>query len=98
MGRLPPVDGRGTLLLGALLIFPPVPYVPDWRATLGATYRPDAYWALTAAMRCSGKQYSTPDNTDIISNVYGAFDSFTVVGPARAVQILRNRDRGFRRR
>ncbi|MBB5046358.1 iron complex outermembrane receptor protein [Rhodopseudomonas rhenobacensis] len=56
-----------------------VPYVPDWRATLGATYRPDAYWALTAAMRYSGKQFSTLDNTDIISNVYGAFDSFTVV-------------------
>ncbi|HEY0327861.1 MAG TPA: TonB-dependent receptor [Rhodopseudomonas sp.] len=56
-----------------------VPYVPDWRATLGATYRPDAYWALTAALRYSGKQYSTLDNTDIISNVYGAFDSFTVV-------------------
>lgn len=56
-----------------------VPYIPDWRATLGATYRPNAYWAFTAAARYSGKQYSTLDNTDIVSNVYGAFDSFTVV-------------------
>lgn len=56
-----------------------VPYVPDWRATLGATYRPNAYWAFTAAARYSGKQYSTLDNTDVVSNVYGAFDSFTVV-------------------
>ena len=30
-------------------------------------------------MRYSGKQYSTLDNTDIIPNVFGAFDRFTVV-------------------
>ncbi|MDB5503578.1 MAG: TonB-dependent receptor [Tardiphaga sp.] len=56
-----------------------VPNTPDWRATAGATYRPNAWWAFTAAARYSGKQYSTLDNTDVVSNVYGAFDSFTVV-------------------
>lgn len=56
-----------------------VPNIPDWRATLGATYRPTANWAFTAAARYSGKQYSTLDNTDVIPNVFGAFDSFTVV-------------------
>jgi iron complex outermembrane receptor protein len=56
-----------------------VPNIPDWRATAGATYRPNAWWAFTAAARYSGKQYSTLDNTDVVSNVFGAFDSFTVV-------------------
>jgi iron complex outermembrane recepter protein len=56
-----------------------VPNVPDWRATFGVTYKPTADWVLTAAARYSGKQYSTLDNTDKVSNVFGAFDSFLVV-------------------
>ncbi len=56
-----------------------VPYVPDWRATFGTTYHPDEHWALTAALRYSGKQYSTLDNSDTTSDVFGAFDRFVVV-------------------
>ncbi|KJC35890.1 TonB-dependent receptor [Bradyrhizobium sp. LTSP885] len=56
-----------------------VPYVPDWRAKVGVTYRPNESWAYTVAARYSGKQYSTLDNTDIISHVYGAFDNYFVV-------------------
>ncbi|MHC2279649.1 outer membrane receptor protein involved in Fe transport [Bradyrhizobium diazoefficiens] len=56
-----------------------VPYVPDWRAKFGVTYRPNENWAYTVAARYSGKQYSTLDNTDRISHVYGAFDNFFVV-------------------
>ena len=56
-----------------------VPYVPDWRAKPGVTYRPNESWAFTLAARYSGKQYSTLDNTDIISHVYGAFDNYIVV-------------------
>jgi iron complex outermembrane receptor protein len=56
-----------------------VPNVPDWRAKLGFTYRPDDNWAYTVAVRYSGKQFSTLDNTDIVSHVFGAFDYFTVV-------------------
>jgi iron complex outermembrane recepter protein len=56
-----------------------VPNVPDWRATLGVTYRPNDSWAYTVAARYSGKQYSTLDNTDIVSHVFGAFDDFFVV-------------------
>jgi iron complex outermembrane receptor protein len=56
-----------------------VPNVPDWRATLGATYRPNESWAFTMAARYSGKQYSTLDNTDTISHVFGAFDDYIVV-------------------
>jgi iron complex outermembrane recepter protein len=55
-----------------------VPYVPDWRAKLGATYRPNENWAFTVAARYSGKQYSTLDNTDVVSHVYGAFDNYIV--------------------
>ncbi len=56
-----------------------VPYVPDWRAKFGATYRPNDDWAYTIAARYSGKQYSTLDNTDIVQHVYGAFDNYFVV-------------------
>jgi iron complex outermembrane recepter protein len=56
-----------------------VPYVPDWRARFGVTYRPNESWAYTLAARYSGKQYSTLDNTDIIPHVYGAFDNYFVV-------------------
>ncbi|SHH39662.1 TonB-dependent receptor [Bradyrhizobium erythrophlei] len=55
-----------------------VPYVPDWRARFGVTYRPNESWAFTVAARYSGKQYSTLDNTDIVSHVYGAFDNYFV--------------------
>jgi iron complex outermembrane receptor protein len=55
-----------------------VPYVPDWRVKFGVTYRPNDNWAFTVAARYSGKQYSTLDNTDIVSHVYGAFDDYVV--------------------
>jgi iron complex outermembrane receptor protein len=56
-----------------------VPNIPAWRATTGVTYRPDANWALTAAMRYSSKQYSTLDNSDVVPHVFQAFDGCTVV-------------------
>lgn len=56
-----------------------VPFVPDWRAKFGVTYRPDDSWAYTVAARYSGKQYSTLDNSDTIPHVYGAFDKFFIV-------------------
>ena len=56
-----------------------VPNIPEWRATIGTTYHPDDRWALTAAMRYSGQQYSTLDNSDTTNGVFGAFDSFLVV-------------------
>ena len=55
-----------------------VPFVPDWRAKFGVTYRWND-WAYTVAARYSGKQYSTLDNTDIIPHVFGAFDNYIVV-------------------
>ena len=56
-----------------------VPYVPDWRNTFQATYRPSEPWAISSALRYQGKMFSTLDNSDSVSQVYGAFDGFTVV-------------------
>src|SRR5689334_19895746 len=69
-----PLTGLPTTVVGKR-----VPNVPDWRAKLGFTYRPNQNWAWTVAARYSGKQYSTLDNTDIIGHVQGAFDNFFVV-------------------
>ena len=55
-----------------------VPNVPEWRSTLGVTYRPDNNWAYTVAARYTGKQYATLDNTDTTQHVYQAFDPFLV--------------------
>jgi iron complex outermembrane receptor protein len=56
-----------------------VPNVPDWKSTFGVTYRPNDSRAYTVAARYSGKQYSTLDNTEVVSHVFGAFDNFFVV-------------------
>jgi iron complex outermembrane receptor protein len=55
------------------------PYVPDWRATLVATYRPDDQWAYTLAGRYSGRLFGTVDNTDINPATYQGFESFFVL-------------------
>lgn len=54
------------------------PNVPNVRATLVATWHSSDQLSSTFGIRYSGKQYSTLDNTDKVSNVYGAFDSFLV--------------------
>ena len=55
-----------------------VPNVPDWRATLVGTYRPDEQWSLTLAARYSGQIYSTVDNADRVANVYQSFNPYFV--------------------
>jgi iron complex outermembrane receptor protein len=83
---LDPLTGRPTTVVGKR-----VPFVPDWRAKFGVTYRPNESWAYTVAARYSGKQYSTLDNTDIIPHVFGAFDNFFVVD----VKVHYNATRNF---
>ncbi|WP_166141419.1 TonB-dependent receptor [Methylosinus sp. RM1] len=56
-----------------------VPNVPDWRATMEATYRPDDHWAFTVAARYQGQMWSTLANNDIAHGVYQSFDRFFVV-------------------
>jgi iron complex outermembrane receptor protein len=55
-----------------------VPNVPMWRATFGGTYRPNDAWSWTLVGRYQSKTYSTLDNTDIVPNVFQAFDPFLV--------------------
>jgi iron complex outermembrane receptor protein len=54
------------------------PYVPTWRATAVATYRPDAQWTLTVAGRYSTRLWATVDNTDIYTHTYQGFDGYLV--------------------
>lgn len=54
------------------------PYVPQWRATLAATYRPDDKWAYTVAGRYSGRMFATVDNSDINTHTYQGFDSYLI--------------------
>ena len=54
------------------------PRVPKVRATLLATYRPDANWSYTLGMRYSGKQYGTLDNSDPNGFAYMGFSKFFV--------------------
>jgi iron complex outermembrane receptor protein len=67
-----------------------VPYVPDWRTTVEATYHPNGKLAFTAAVRYAGKRYSTLDNSDVVSHVYGAFDSFLVADIHAHYQVMEN--------
>lgn len=55
------------------------PYVPQWRGTAVATYRPNDKLSLTAAARIQGWMYATLDNSDYIHGVYQSFDPFAVV-------------------
>ncbi|MGJ0507540.1 MAG: TonB-dependent receptor [Methylocystis sp.] len=55
------------------------PYVPKWRWTAVATYRPDPFWSFTVAARWQDRMWSTLSNNDIAHGVYGSFDRFFVV-------------------
>lgn len=55
------------------------PRVPDWRATLAATYRQGENLAYTLAARYSGRQFNSLDNSDINPDTYGGVSRFFVV-------------------
>jgi len=67
-----------------------VPNVPEWRTTLGATYRPTEQWAFTAAGRWQSKTFATLDNIDTNPNVYQAFDPFLVVDARVQYKVSQN--------
>ena len=64
---------------GATAVGKRVPYVPIWRATLAATWRPDTRWAYTVAARYSARVYGSVDNTDINGATYQGFENFFVM-------------------
>lgn len=55
------------------------PYVPAWRATAVATWRPDDQWSHTLAARYSSRVYATVDNSDVNPGTYQGFQSYVVV-------------------
>ena len=54
------------------------PRVPRWRANLIGTYHPGERWSLTGALRYSGKQFNTLDNSDANSDAYTGTSPFLV--------------------
>jgi iron complex outermembrane recepter protein len=75
---------------GSTAVGKQVPYVPKWRATLGATWRPTDALALTVVGRYQSKVYATLDNTDYVQNVYQSFDPFFVVDARVEYKVLDN--------
>jgi iron complex outermembrane receptor protein len=63
---------------GATSVGKQTPYVPTWRATAVATYRPNDRWAYTLAGRYSSRMYATVDNTDVNTSTYQGFDAYFV--------------------
>ncbi len=55
-----------------------LPNIPDWRASLIATYRIGNRWTFTAAGRYSDKLWTTLDNTDVNPNTYQGFAAWFV--------------------
>lgn len=53
--------------------------IPDWRATLAATYRASDRLDLTLAGRYSGRQFGELDNSDVNDKTYGGSSRFLVI-------------------
>ena len=67
-----------------------LPNIPDWRATLVVTYRPDQRWAFTLAGRYSGMLWTTLDNTDVNPNTWQGFAAWFVADAHINVRLNRN--------
>ena len=80
-------DRYAPTIAGATSVGKHVPYVPAWRATAVATYKPDARWTYTLAGRYSTRLYATVDNTDINSATYQGFEGFFVADARVRAQI-----------
>ncbi len=55
------------------------PNIPRWRATLLAAYRWNPEWSSTMAVRHSGQQFNTLNNSDTNGFVYMGVSAFTTV-------------------
>jgi len=55
------------------------PNIPRWRATLLAAYRWSAEWSSTVALRHSGRQFNTLNNSDANGQAYMGVSPFTTV-------------------
>jgi iron complex outermembrane receptor protein len=55
------------------------PNIPKWRATLLAGYRWNAAWTSSVAVRYSGQQFRTLNNSDVNGYAYMGVSPFTTV-------------------
>lgn len=76
--RITANSGYVATIAGASSVGARTPYVPEWRATAMATYRPADQWAISLAARYSGKQFGAVDNTDVNGHTYTGFEGFMV--------------------
>ena len=53
-----------------------LPNIPDWRATILATYRPTTRLSMSVGGRYSGALWTTLDNADINPNTYQGFSAW----------------------
>ena len=65
------------------------PNIPRWRTTVLATYRFSPDWSSTLAVRHSGQQYNTLNNSDTHSHAYMGVSPFTTVDVRARWQIDR---------
>jgi iron complex outermembrane receptor protein len=64
-----------------------LPQVPQWRATLVGTWRPNDQLTLTAAARYSDRVYATIDNSDPVTHTYQGFDGYLVLDARAAWRV-----------
>jgi iron complex outermembrane receptor protein len=65
------------------------PNIPKWRAAVLAGYRWNEAWTSSLAVRYSGQQYRTLNNTDVNGNAYMGVSPFTTVDARARWQIDR---------
>jgi iron complex outermembrane receptor protein len=75
---------------GATSVGKRTPYVPDWRATVVGTWRPDDKWAYTVAGRYSGRLFAAVDNTDVNPATYQGFEGCFVADARVRYQLDRH--------
>ncbi|MBI2308142.1 MAG: TonB-dependent receptor [Rhodocyclales bacterium] len=63
--------------------------LPDWRATLFASYHFDERWTGFVGVKYSGTQYNNPDNSDTDSDTYGGNSKFLTVDAKLGYRIAR---------
>ena len=88
-------DSYVPTLAGATSVGKRTPYVPAWRATAVATYKPSPRWTYTLAGRYSTRLYATVDNTDVNPATYQGFEGFFVADARVRAQIDRNWSAAF---
>lgn len=54
------------------------PNIPQWRASVNASYRVDEHWNVAAGARYSGRQYRTLNNADVYGTTYMGVSDFLV--------------------